>query len=63
MKEKIKKVLYFIIRVLFFVSIIGFLFLILDDRQYGGGGVMFVFSIWGLFEYAKWINKTFNLKK
>ncbi|MBL7150174.1 MAG: hypothetical protein ISS84_00895 [Candidatus Pacebacteria bacterium] len=63
MKEKIKKIFYFIIRVLFFLSIIGFLYIMLDDRSYGGGGVMFVFAMWGLFEYAKWVNRTFNPKK
>ena len=63
MKEKIKKILYFIIKALFFLSILGFLFLILNDRQYGGGAVIFIFSIWGLIEYAKWVNKTFNPKK
>ena len=63
MKKEIKNILYFIIKVLFFLSIPGFLFLILNDRSYGGGGVIFVFSVWGLFGYAKWINKTFNFKK
>jgi len=56
-KERVKIIFHFIIKALFFLSILGFLYLILDDRQYGGGAVIFVFSIWGLFEYAKWVNK------
>ena len=61
MKEKVKKVFYFILKVLFLLSIPGFLYLILDDKQYGGGAVIFVFSIWGLIEYTKWVNRTFNI--
>lgn len=61
MKEKIKKIFYFAIKVLFVLSIFGFLFLILSDKSYGGGAVMFILAIWGLFEYAKWVNKKFNI--
>lgn len=61
LKENIKAIFYFIIKVLFFLSIFGFLFLILNDRTYGGGAVIFIFSIWGLIEYAKWVNKTFKI--
>jgi len=63
MKEKIKKIQYSIIKILFFLSIFGFLFLILDDKAFGGGAVIFVFSMWGLFEYAKWVNRKFNILK
>ncbi|MFC1630045.1 hypothetical protein ACFL06_00725 [Patescibacteria group bacterium] len=63
MKEKIKKALYFLVKVLFFLSIAGFLYMILDDDSYGGGPVIFIFSMWGLFEYAKWVSKKFSFKK
>jgi cation transport ATPase len=63
LKENVKAIFYFIIKALFFLSILGFLFLILSDRRYGGGPVIFVFSIWGLIEYAKWVIKTFNPKE
>lgn len=63
MKEKIKKMFYFLIKVLFFLSIPGFFFLILNDRNYGGGPVIFVFSMWGLLEYIKWIIRAFKIVK
>jgi len=60
MNEKNKRYLKVLIRWLFYLSVVGFIFLILSDRQYGGGPVIFVFSVWGIIEYIKWINKAFK---